>query len=260
MPKLRKLQAKKFIRQLSNSYTSPFLVLAQDGNLYVTKPNTIDREDLELLAAELLATELGKLLGLPVPDWAIIEITESMTTSRFSTMGGAPKPGEYFGSMYLGNATTLADPAEQHIPRRPISNAADAPKCLAFDALTENVDRHANNVMLVLENGGVKVYLIDHGHVLGGRGWPALSNPAKSKLYKSRSPNTLAAAFSVDQAAMTEEARGLCSSLTKEVLEYVEHLVHLSSQIPALWWNGKPSDTFTSFIQKRAPHLYELID
>lgn len=256
----RRLKALKFIGKLGNSYNKPFLVLAEDGNLYVTKPNTIHRGDLELLAAESIATELARLLGLPVPDWAIIEITTSIDMNSSPPVPDSPLPGEYFGSRYLANAMTLADSKRLRMPRRAISNESDAPKCLVFDALVENADRHENNVMLALEGNEVRVYLIDHGHVLGGHGWPALGSPAHSKLYKGRSPDTLAKAFGVAQGDMVEKAKALCPSLTTEAIGHMQHLVHLSNQIPAFWWNGKPSDTFTSFLQKRAPHMHDLLD
>ena len=257
----KRLEALKLVKRLGKSYTAPFVVIAEDGNLYVTKPNTILREDLQLLAAESLTTELGLLLDIPVPDWAIIIIPEDFNTSESSAAEDMPHPGEYFGSRYLTNAMTLADYKRQGvIPRRPISNEADAPKCAAFDALIENVDRHENNIMLELKDHEVQVYLIDHGHVLGGPHWPALSNPTHSRFYRQRSPDTLAAAFGVDQSDMIEKAKSLCSSLTEKALNCLPHLMNLSSHIPAMWWNGRPNNTFTKFIRERAPYLHDLLD
>jgi len=122
------------------------LLRASDGASYVTKFQN-NPQHIRVLANEMLATNLGLALGLPMPrveaidvsDW-LIEQTEDLRIS----LGGAKIPcrsGKQLGSLYVGcesPAMTL-----DYLPRellQGVRNLSDFARVLVLDKWTCNSD------------------------------------------------------------------------------------------------------------------------
>lgn len=81
------------------------LLRASDGGFYVTKLLGNPQHN-RVLANEMLASRLGKWLGLPIPEVAVIEISdwliEHTPDFRFEIAGHSVKchPGRHLGSQY----------------------------------------------------------------------------------------------------------------------------------------------------------------
>lgn len=144
--------------------TKPFFGEAVDakGDRYqvlvkLREPGVHDGTPWRLcLARELIGAIIARHLGLSVPDYAIITVTEPMAHAgrNHPAAGGRllDNIGANFGSRRIDSALAQAcsDPNEWESP-------------MAFDALSFNVDRKPSNPN-VLWTGSV-LYLIDHGLV-----------------------------------------------------------------------------------------------
>jgi hypothetical protein len=138
----------------------PAIVEADDDGLYVLKFRGAG-QGARALVAELVAGELGRVLGLPVPELVFVELDPVLGRSE-------PDPeiqalleasgGLNLGVGYLPGALPfnplLAPPPE------PVLAAA----IVWFDAYVTNVDRTARNTNLLL--WGRRLWLIDHGAAL----------------------------------------------------------------------------------------------
>jgi hypothetical protein len=81
------------------------LIKASDGHQYVLKM-TSGASCNEMSLHEAFGSELASLLGLPVPRWRAIHVSESFlqrTTDMWPTDDGASQPGYYFATELLGS-------------------------------------------------------------------------------------------------------------------------------------------------------------
>jgi hypothetical protein len=135
----------------------PALVEADDDGLYVLKFSGA-AQGPKVLVAELLAGELARLLGLPVPESVLVDVDPSF--------GKAEPDEELQGPMLRSGGLNLgmdflpgALPFDPGVAPRPSPElAADI---VWFDALITNVDRTARNPNLLVWHR--RLYLIDHG-------------------------------------------------------------------------------------------------
>lgn len=135
----------------------PAIVEADDDGLYVLKFRGAGQGPLALVA-ELISGEIGRLLGLRVPELVFMELSDCIGRNE-------PDPeirelliksvGFNLGLDYLPGAT-MFDPAAKDIV-----DAATASKTVWFDAFITNIDRTARNANLLWWHK--QLYLIDHG-------------------------------------------------------------------------------------------------
>ncbi len=70
---LKRITAKEIIKQSEQGLSvQPFLVRADDGQSYFVKG--LSRALGNGLVSEAIAAELGKHLGLPIPQWRVMDI------------------------------------------------------------------------------------------------------------------------------------------------------------------------------------------
>lgn len=149
----------------------PGLVEADDHRLYALKWCGA-AQGRKALVAEVLAGELGRRLGLPVPELVLVELDPVLARSE-------PDPQiqdqmRASGGLNLGMAFVSGA-----LNFDPLCFAVDpqtAGQVLWFDALIGNVDRSWRNPNLLVATGGLR--LIDHGaslifhhHWAGAAGW-----------------------------------------------------------------------------------------
>jgi hypothetical protein len=155
---LRTVTATRYVAPLREGGSMPGLVEADDDGFYVLKFRGAGQGPLALVA-EVLAGEVGRGLGLPVPELVLIDLDPALGRAE-------PDPeiqdliegsaGLNLGVDFLPGALpyTVAATVE---PER----AADV---VWFDALMTNVDRTPRNPNLLCWHGDV--WLIDHGAAL----------------------------------------------------------------------------------------------
>jgi hypothetical protein len=160
---MRTVVATRYVTPLREGGSLPGLVEADDDGLYVVKFRGAGQGP-RALVAEWIAGELGRAIGLTVPDLVAIEIDASLGDTEpdeeihdlVSASGGLNLgmdflPGALGFSQAVASAGSPVDP----------SFAADA---VWLDALVTNPDRTVRNPNLLLWHG--RLWLIDHGAAL----------------------------------------------------------------------------------------------
>ena len=156
-PDLRHVQATKYVTPFREGGSLPGLVEADDDGLYVVKFRGA-AQGPRALVAEVIAGELGRALGLPVPELVLVEIDPSL-----GGLDGDPwvgellerSPGANLGLDFLPGALTF-DPRADGRPDPDL--AADV---VWFDALVTNTDRSPRNPNVLSWHR--RLWLIDHG-------------------------------------------------------------------------------------------------
>ena len=157
---LRTVIATRYVTPLREGGSVPALVEASDDGLYVVKLLGAGH-GRKALVAELLAGEIARHLGLPVPDLVLVELAAELARAEPDQEIQellARSAGTNFGLDFLSGALPFA-PAVG--PRPDADLAADI---VWLDALTTNVDRTARNPNLIVWHR--RLHLIDHGSAL----------------------------------------------------------------------------------------------
>jgi hypothetical protein len=157
---LRTVTATRYVTPLREGGSVPALVEADDDGLYVVKLLGAGH-GRKALVAELLAGELGRQLGLPVPDQVLVELDAKL--SKAEPDGEIQdllerSAGINIGLDFLPGALAFA-PAIGPAPDPDLAAAV-----VWLDALTTNVDRTPRNPNLIVWHR--QLYLIDHGSAL----------------------------------------------------------------------------------------------
>jgi hypothetical protein len=137
----------------------PAIVEASDDGLYVLKFRGAGQGPKALIA-ELVAGEIGRLAGLPVPEIVFIELPSDLARTEpdaeIQSLIGA-SAGLNLALDYLPGSVTF-DP----LVFQPDAKLASA--IVWFDAFVCNVDRTARNVNMLMWHR--RLWLIDHGAAL----------------------------------------------------------------------------------------------
>jgi hypothetical protein len=154
------LTAVRYLQPFRQGGSVPALVEADDGELYVLKFHAA-AQGRRTLVAELLAGEIGRALGLRVPELAFIEVAPNFG------MGEAhPEIRDLLNAsagLNLG-LRFLPDALEYNPLLKPPPPPEESAAVVWFDAFVTNVDRTPRNVNLLLHQR--QVWLIDHGSSL----------------------------------------------------------------------------------------------
>lgn len=156
-PVLRTVRATSYVTPFREGGSLPGLVEANDDGLYVVKFRGA-AQGPKALVAEVIAGELGRALGLPVPELVFVDIDPSL-----GGLDGDPwvgdllekSPGLNLGLDFLPGALTFNPRADG----RPDPELAT--NVVWFDALVTNTDRSPRNPNLLAWHR--RLYLIDHG-------------------------------------------------------------------------------------------------
>ena len=155
----RTVKATRYVTPLREGGSLPAIVEADDDGLYVLKFRGAGQGPKALIA-ELLAGELARALGLPVPEIVYVEVSAELARTE-------PDPeiqdlirasaGLNLALDYLPGSIAF-DPAAEQV------EAGLASAIVWFDALVTNVDRTARNTNMLMWHR--RLWLIDHGAAL----------------------------------------------------------------------------------------------
>jgi hypothetical protein len=154
---LRHVNATRYVAPLREGGSLPGLMEADDEGLYVTKFRAAGQGEAALVA-EVVAGELARAIGLPVPELAVVEVAPELGIAEpdpeiQDLIVGSP--GENLGMDFLPGALPVATSND------PAIGAELAADVVWFDALVTNVDRTPRNPNLLVWHG--RLWLIDHG-------------------------------------------------------------------------------------------------
>jgi hypothetical protein len=156
-PALRSVQATKYLTPFREGGSLPGLVEADDDGLYVVKFYGA-AQGPRALVAEIIAGELGRALGLPVPELVFVDVDPALAGVEPDPWVGElleKSPGGNLGLDFLPGAMTF-DPRADGAP-----DADLAASIVWFDALVTNTDRSPRNPNLLSWHH--RLWLIDHG-------------------------------------------------------------------------------------------------
>ena len=153
------MAASRYVTPLREGGSLPAIVEADDDGLYVLKFRGAGQGPRALIA-ELVAGEVGRLAGLPVPEIVFVELAPDLArTEPDAEIQSLIKAsaGLNLGLDYLPGSITF-DP----LVYQPDARLASA--IVWFDAFICNVDRTARNVNMLMWHR--RLWLIDHGAAL----------------------------------------------------------------------------------------------
>ena len=156
---MRTVAATRYVTPLREGGSLPAIIEADDQGMYVLKFRGAGQGPKALIA-ELVAGEIARALGLPVPEIVFVELDAELARTE-------PDPeiqdliknsvGLNLALDYLPGAVTF-DPVVEH-PDPELASAI-----VWFDALVTNVDRTPRNANMLMWHR--RLWLIDHGAAL----------------------------------------------------------------------------------------------
>jgi hypothetical protein len=154
---LRQVTATRYVAPLREGGSLPGLVEADDDGLYVMK-FTGAGQGRAALVAEVVAGELARAIGFPVPELVVAELDPELAKAE---------PDVEIQELALASvgANLGVDFLPGALPFTPAAARDYGPEAAAelvwFDALVTNVDRTPRNPNLLVWHG--RTWLIDHG-------------------------------------------------------------------------------------------------
>ncbi|GGR12059.1 HipA family kinase [Streptomyces netropsis] len=219
---LPEVTATRYVTPLREGGSLPGIVEADDLGTYVMK-FTGAGQGRKTLVAEVICGQLGRRLGLRVPDLAGIQLDPVIGRAEpDQEVQGLLKSsgGLNLGMDFLPGALGF-DPLAFEI------GAAEAGRVVWFDALINNVDRSWRNPNLLVWHG--ELWLIDHGAtMIWHHNWPT-AQAAAGKAYDAS--DHVLATFGPDVAAAGAE---LAPRITEELLTEV------TADVPDEWLVDEP--------------------
>lgn len=238
---LRTVTATRYVTPLREGGSLPAVVEADDDGLYVLKFRGAGQGP-KVLVAELICGELGRALGLPVPELVFVEVDEAL---------GRNEPDEEVQELVAASAglNLALDFLPGALAFDPLNRAeVDARLAAAvvwFDAYITNVDRTPRNTNLLLWHR--RLQLIDHGAALYvHHTWTDWQSRATSRFPAIKDHVLLPAAADI-RAADAE----LAPQITPELL------AALVAAVPESWLEGEGS--FASVEEHRAAYVEYLL-
>ena len=234
-PGLRTVRVNRYVTPLREGGSLPAIVEADDDGLYVLKFRGAG-QGARALIAELLAGELARAAGLPVPEIVFAEVHADLARTE---------PDPEIHTLILDSAglnlaldylpgSVMFDPAVD----RPAADLAS--RIVWFDALVSNVDRTPRNTNMLMWHR--RLWLIDHGASLyfhHSTGWRSELARARDRFALIRNHVLLRAA-----TAIADVDRELAGLLTPEVVARIVALVPES-------WLADPAEAYRDYLVER---------
>ena len=239
---LRTVTVTRYVTPLREGGSLPAIVEANDDGLYVLKFRGAG-QGVKALIAELLAGELGRMFGLPIPEIVFMELDPIL---------GRSEPDYEIRSLI--KASEGLNLALDYLPGALEFTPLDANKLdpllassiVWFDAYVTNVDRTPRNTNMLFWHR--QLNLIDHGSAL------YFHHNTGDFLSRSRSPfPPIKDHVLLPVASALDEADALMTKALSP--EQIQQTVNL---IPAGWLNSDPF--FTDREAHRDAYLAYLLD
>src|ERR1700730_3817473 len=161
------------------------LMRASDGAFYVTKFQN-NPQHIRVLTNEMLATNLGLALGLPMPQVAVIEVSDWLiehTEDLRISLGGAKIPcqsGKQLGSLYIGGESPGM--SFDYLPRellQSVRNLSDFARVLVLDKWTCNSDGRQAIFWKAARRQRYSATFIDQGYCFNACEWTFPDSPLR---------------------------------------------------------------------------------
>ena len=239
---LRTVRATRYVTPLREGGSLPAIIEADDLGLYVLKFRGAGQGPLALLA-ELVAGEIGRALGLRVPELVFVEVEAALGRNEpDAEIRDLLKRsvGVNLALDYLPGST-MFDPAAGDTADPQLASLA-----VWFDAFVANVDRTPRNPNLLKWHG--ELYFIDHGAALYfHHNWQSIDTAVRSPFSAIRSHVLLPWASALDAADAEAHAR-LNADVFGRILDAV----------PEAWM--APEGGASDGVERRAAYVRYFVD
>lgn len=232
---LRRASVTRYVTPLREGGSLPGLIEASDDGMYVLKFRGAGQGP-KALVAEVVAGELARALGFPVPELAVIELDEVIARGEshqeIQDLLRA-SVGPNLGVDFLPGALPFT-PAVGPLP-----DPAQSAEIVWLDALVTNVDRTARNPNMLIWHG--RHWLIDHGAAL------YFHHSAEREAGFERKPFTQIKDHVLLPSAgsITEADARLAPRITPTLLG------EIAAAIPLEWLDGDDARTYVEFLTAR---------
>jgi hypothetical protein len=218
---LRTVTATRYVTPLREGGSLPAIAEADDDGMYVLKFRGAGQGPKALIA-ELVAGELARVVGLPVPEIVFVELDAELARTE-------PDPeiqdlikasaGLNLALDYLPGSVTFDPVAEK-------PDSALASSIVWFDAYVTNIDRTARNANMLIWHR--QLWLIDHGAAL------YFHHAWNNHLERSRAPFPMIKDHVLLKFAgsLREADQKMTERLTPEIIRQTVNL------IPEVWLAG----------------------
>ena len=218
---VRTVTATRYVTPLREGGSLPAIVEANDDGMYVLKFSGAGQGPKALIA-ELVAGELGRAAGLPVPEIVLVELDAEFARTE-------PDPEIQHLIRTSAGLNLALDYLPGSVMFDPVADRIDADLASAvvwFDAYVTNVDRTPRNTNMLMWHRNL--WLIDHGAAL------YFHHTWTNYRERSRDPFALIKDHVLLRFAKSLEAADarLSERITSEVIECVVQL------IPDAWLVG----------------------
>lgn len=237
---IRTVTATRYVTPLREGGSLPAIVEADDDGLYVLKFRGAGQGPKALIA-ELVAGEIGRALGLLVPEIVFVELDPAL---------GRNEPDFEIQALIQASAglNLALDFLPGALPFEPLIERPDpslASSVVWFDAYTTNVDRTPRNTNLLIWHR--RLWLIDHGAALFfHHNWANYRERSRGPFAQIREHVLLPYA-----SALPEADAVLSGQLTPERIQAIVDL------IPESWLTGEPQ--FACPAEQRAAYVEYLV-
>jgi hypothetical protein len=231
---VRTVAATRYVTPLREGGSLPALVEADDDGLYVLKFRGAGQGP-KMLVAEIVAGELARALGLPIPELVLAELDPAI---------GRSEPDAEIQDLLLASAglNLGVDFLPGSLPFSPaVGPAPDADfaaDVVWFDALVTNIDRTARNPNLLTWHR--RIWPIDHGAALYWHHSPDREPDPTSRFEQVRDHVLLPFASSIEAA----DAR-LLPKVTPALLEAIV------AAVPAEWLENANPQMYIDYLTRR---------
>jgi hypothetical protein len=232
---LRTVYATRYVTPLREGGSLPAIVEANDCGLYVLKFRGAGQGPLALVA-ELIAGEIGRTLGLNIPEIVLMEVDPAL---------GRNEPDYEIRSLLEASVglnlaldylpgSLMYDPAARNVTDSKLASSV-----VWFDAFITNVDRTPRNPNMLWWHK--VLYLIDHGASLYfHHNWPSIDEMAVNAFPAIRHHVLLPHASSI------LEVDGLLRSRLTDAL-----FSEIVAQVPDEWLLPKKRDEYVKYLSRR---------
>jgi hypothetical protein len=233
---VRTVNATRYVTPLREGGSLPAIVEADDDGMYVLKFRGAG-QGAKALIAELVAGELARVAGLPVPEIVFVELDSELARTE-------PDP-EIQDLIKASAGLNLAlDYLPGSVMFDPVAEKPDADlasQIVWFDAYVTNVDRTPRNTNMLMWHR--KLWLIDHGAAL------YFHHSWKDYRERSRSPFPMIKDHVLLESAgaLQEADAKMAERITPEIIDNIVKL------IPDGWLVG--GSLFTSPEQYRDAYI-----
>lgn len=231
--------------------TAPRLMEGADGKLYVVKL-AANRVGKKVLANEWLGYRLGEKLRLPIPRGAMVRFAPRLLEAS-PALGKLSAADEvHFATRYLADC--------EYVGRRTIMCAVNKDEvvgAMLFDHFLYNEDRTLNrkNLLARRERCGIRIYVIDHSHLLGSGRWTAetlLMRAEKVTVDRRLAYGWLLRHYVTGERLMPHLQRILSIKAAE-----VEDILH---EIPTAWLGDADKEAVLCFWQMRSSKAEEIAE